>query len=63
MGDWKLNLETVSKMHPFFHSAGHFFYAKSVWLYLQDMAALEQSMNPTEFSRFIKGGFTIRRSN
>lgn len=30
MGDWKLHLDTVNKVLPFFHSAGHLFYAKSI---------------------------------
>ena len=38
MGDWSLHLNTVKVMIPFFHAAGHFPYAKSAQLYLQDMS-------------------------
>lgn len=63
MGDWKLHLECVSKMLPFFHSAGHFFYAKSARLYLQDMLDLEKHMKSNEYLMFTGGNFTIRRSD
>lgn len=63
MGDWELHLETVSKMLPFFHSAGHFLYAKSARLYIQDMSNLQSRMDPREFSQFTKGDFTVRRSD
>lgn len=43
-GDWNLHLYTVHKMLPFFHSAGHFQYAKSAHLYLQDMMALQNDV-------------------
>lgn len=42
MGDWKLHLECIELMIPFFHAAGHFHYAKSARLYLQDMRSLEK---------------------
>lgn len=62
-GNWKLHLDTVQKSLPFFQAAGHFLYAKSAHLYLQDMLKLEQLMDPTEFHDFTtKGKFTIRRS-
>jgi hypothetical protein len=46
-----------------FHSVGHYFFTKSAHLYLQDMMALEQRMDPTEFKIFIEQNFTIRRSD
>lgn len=36
-GNWKLHLESIRRMIPFFHSSGHFLYAKSSQIYLQDM--------------------------
>lgn len=63
MGDWELHLTTIGKMLAFFHSAGHFFYAKSARLYLQDMEGLEERMDPKEYSIFTKGAFTVRRSD
>lgn len=62
-GDWNLHLYTVHKMLPFFHAAGHFLYAKSAHLYLQDMMALQDRMDKCEYDMFTKGSFTIRRSD
>jgi hypothetical protein len=50
-------------MLPCFHSVGHYFFTKSALLYLQDMMALEQRMDPTEFKIFIKQNFTICQSD
>lgn len=62
--NWHLHLKTIQKMLPYFHAAGHFLYAKSCQLHLQDMLALPDKMNPTEYERFTNGGyFTIRRSD
>lgn len=36
MGDWKSYLNCIKLMIPFFHTAGHFNYAKSARQYLQD---------------------------
>jgi hypothetical protein len=46
-------------MLPCFHSIGHYFFTKSAHLYLQNMMALEQRMDPTEFKIFIEQNFTI----
>lgn len=63
MGNWQLHLDTIQRMLPFFHASGHFLYAKSCHLYLQDMLTLETRMDPAEYERFtIQGHFTIRRS-
>lgn len=37
IGDWKTHLKSVKEMLPYFHASGHFPYAKSAHLYLQDM--------------------------
>jgi hypothetical protein len=58
-----LHLYTIEKILPCFHSVGQYFFTKSVHLYLQDMMALEQRMDPTEFKIFIEQNFTIRRSD
>ena len=61
-GNWKLHLKCVEKMIPYFHASGHFLYAKSAHLYLQDMRKLKNAVNDNyEFTRFTKGFFTIRR--
>lgn len=43
-GNWDIHLTTVQKMLPFFHAAGHFFYAKCAHLYLQDILTLKDRM-------------------
>lgn len=64
MGNWKLHLQCVELALPFFHAAGHFNYAKSARLYLQDMRNLEKTMDPVEYKKFTDDGFfTSRRSN
>lgn len=62
-GNWSLHLKTIRNMLPIFHSSGHFLYAKSSHLYLQDMLNLEKIMTPEEFHSFTAlGYFTIRRT-
>ena len=62
-GNWQLHLKCVQQMLPFFHASGHFLYAKSCHLYLQDMLNLKSKMDPTDYEKFVTYGyFTIRRS-
>ena len=64
MGCWQLHLDTIQKMLPYFHPSGHFNYAKSCHLYLQDMLHLEEDMDPLEYHDFTQRGFfTIRWSD
>lgn len=64
MGNWELHLDTIQKMLPFFFSSGHFFYAKSCQLYLQQMRSLKDRMPQNEYEAFTTGAnFTIRRNN
>jgi len=58
MGNWYLHLECVDKMIPFFHSTGHFQFAKSAHLYLQDMYQLEKHMHPGEFKKIFNEGYS-----
>lgn len=63
-GNWELHLDTIQKMLPYFHASGHFLYAKSAHLYLQDMSRLREKMPAEEFHKFTdQGYFTIRRTN
>ncbi|KAK2578572.1 hypothetical protein KPH14_012006, partial [Odynerus spinipes] len=63
-GNWELHLDIMQRMLPFFHASGHFLYAKSAHLYLQDMTNLRDKMPAAEFDKFTKQGyFTIRRTN
>lgn len=62
-GNWELHLDTIQKMLPFFHASGHFLYAKSAHLYLQDMRALSEKIPIEDYFKFARRGyFTIRRS-
>ena len=63
IGNWQLHLQCVKSMLPFFHASGHHSYAKCSHMYLQDMIALEPTMDIYEYDKFAKCGFfTIRRS-
>lgn len=63
-GNWELHLSSIEQMLPFFHASGHFNYALSSQLYLQDMCQLQSKMNFRDYSNFVgKGFFTIRRSD
>lgn len=64
MSNWKLHLQVIYEMLPYFHASGHYAYAKCAHLYLQDMFILEHSISPEEFKEFTsEGGFTIRRTD
>ncbi|GBN73034.1 hypothetical protein AVEN_44198-1 [Araneus ventricosus] len=54
---FQAHLNCVEEMLPYFQASGHFLYAKSAHLYLQDMLQLA-----SVFRRFIQGFFTVRRS-
>ncbi|GBM57016.1 hypothetical protein AVEN_146043-1 [Araneus ventricosus] len=62
MGDWQAHLNCVKEIFPYFHASGHFPYAASAHLHLQDMLQLENLIDPSVFKRFIQGFFTVRRS-
>lgn len=49
LGLFKEHLDAVRKMLPYFHARGHFLYAKSAHLYLQDMLKLEENMDGQTF--------------
>lgn len=62
-GNWQLHLDTVQRMLPIFHAAGHYKYAEFGHLYLQDMLELEKKMDVNEYNKFVtQGFFTIRRT-
>lgn len=62
-GDWNVHLNCVQQMIPFFHACGHFAYAKSCHLYLQDMFKLPSVMPKEEFEKFVSQGFFTMRRN
>lgn len=61
-GNWRLHLDTIKQMLPIFVASGHYNYAKSLRIYIQDMENLEKMMPPEEYEKFTDGGFTIRRT-
>ncbi|GBN48106.1 hypothetical protein AVEN_204064-1 [Araneus ventricosus] len=62
VGDWQAHLNSVKEIFPYFHASGHFPYAKSTHLYLQDILQLENFIDPSVYRRFIQGFLTVRRS-
>lgn len=61
-GDWMLHLKSVQEMLPFFAASGHNLYAKSAYIYLQQMINLADS-HPEVFTFFISGYHVVRRSD
>lgn len=63
-GNWESHIDCVKKMTPYFHASGHFPYAKSCQLYVQDMMDLPSKLTPEEYCLFTtEGYFTMRRSD
>ena len=61
-GNFELHLQCVKDMLPYFAASGHNNYLKSARLYLQQMLELRVT-HPDVFQRFMKGHYSIRRSN
>lgn len=61
-GNWKLHLQTVLDMLPYFAASGHNNYLKSGYLYVQEMIALRKT-NPNVEKLFLSGLHVIRRSD
>ena len=61
-GNWKLHLQTVLDMLPYFAASGHNNYLKSGYLYVQQMIALGKT-NPNVEKLFLSGLHVIRRSD
>ena len=59
-GDWKLHLQAVHDMRPYFAASGHNQYAKSAHIYLQMMHDLE---NTLVYKSFMSGLHVVRRSD
>jgi hypothetical protein len=60
--DWPLHLASLRKMLNLFAATGHRHYAKSVRLYLQEMADLPQT-RPWLHEQLSKGLFALRRTD
>lgn len=61
-GNWKLHLQTVLDMLPYFAASGHNNYLKSGYLYVQEMIALGKT-NPNVEKLFLSGLHVIRCSD
>ena len=61
-GKWQLHLKTLRDMLPFFTASGHNLYAKSAYLYLVKMNALQKT-HPKLYDYFMKGFHVVRRSD
>lgn len=61
-GNWDLHLQAVYEMLPFFAAAGHNFFAKSAYIYLQMMNGLKES-HPEVCQSFREGLHVVRRSD
>lgn len=61
-GNFELHLQTVQRMIVFFIATGHISYARSAYIYLQDMINLKKN-NPTVFAFFSNGNFITRRTD
>ncbi len=61
-GNWKMHLQAVYEMLPYFAAAGHNQYAKSAYVYLQTMQNLETS-HPSVYKKFLDGLHVVRRSD
>jgi hypothetical protein len=61
-GNWRLHLQCVYDMLPYFAASGHRQYAKSAYVYYQMMMALPET-NPDVHEKFLKGFHVVRRSD
>ena len=62
-GDWEGHIEATRRMLNLFAATGHYHYAKSGRMYLQQMLDLH-SKHPSVYKYFLENGYhTIRRSN
>ena len=61
-GNWKLHLQAVRDMLPYFAAAGHNLYAKSAFVYLQLMHELQEK-HPDVHNSFQDGLHVVRRSD
>ena len=62
MANWKVHLQTVQDMLPYFAAYGHSFYAKSAYIYLHIMLRLPET-HPDAHRKFMEGYHVVRRSD
>ena len=61
-GNWRVHLQSVREMLPYFAAAGHKLYAKSAYVYLQTMTMLPET-HPDVHQTFEEGYQVVRRSD
>ncbi|VDI53446.1 Hypothetical predicted protein [Mytilus galloprovincialis] len=61
-GNWTLHLESLKAMLPYFTASGHNLYAKSAWIYLNQMECLKDK-NAEVAALFEAGYHVIRRTD
>ena len=61
-GNWHLHLDALRNMLPYFAAAGHNLYARTSYLYLQQMASLPVD-HPDTYTAFMNGLHVVRRSD
>ena len=61
-GNWKLHLQAIHDMLPYFAAAGHNLYTKSAYIYLQLMEDLQEK-HPEVYNSFQDGLHVVRRSD
>ena len=61
-GNWRMHLSSMREMLPFFAAAGHNLYAKTVYVYLQEMQNLQEN-HPDVYHAFLNGHHVISRSD
>ncbi|CAG2218584.1 Kinesin heavy chain,Kinesin-like protein KIN-14Q,Kinesin-like protein KIF18B,Kinesin-like protein KIF3B,Kinesin-like protein KIN-12D,Kinesin-like protein KIN-7I,Chromosome-associated kinesin KIF4,Kinesin-like protein KIN-12B,Kinesin-like protein KIN-12E,Kinesin-like protein 5,Kinesin-II 85 kDa subunit,Kinesin-II 95 kDa subunit,Kinesin-like protein KIF15-A,Kinesin-related protein 3,Kinesin-like protein unc-104,Kinesin-like protein KIF18A,Kinesin-like protein KIN-14P,Kinesin-1 heavy chain,Kinesin-like protei len=61
-GNWTLHLESLKAMLPYFTASGHNLYAKSAWIYINQMECLKEH-NAEVAALFEAGYHVIRRTD
>ena len=62
MANWKLHLQTLQDMLPYFAASDHSLYAKSAYVYLEIMLRLPET-HPDAHRKFMEGYHVVRRSD
>ena len=62
VANWKLHIQTIQDMLPYFAASGHSLYAKSAYVYLQIMLCLPET-RPDAHRKFMEGYQVVRCSD
>lgn len=61
-GNWDLHMKSVFEMLPYFAASGHTLYAKSDYVYLQEMLKLPE-IHPDVYQKFKEGYHVVRHTD